>query len=360
MNLHAAGAYVLHLLKSRGTAGHGLHSPLMFSFVTEVIGGRRDSHICDEIENLRHEMMAERRRVRVHDLGAGSAVIRGEERSVRQIASAAALPARNAALLARIAGNLDHILSRDAGQEGGMSGDSDTILLRDTGQPGGKSCDADPVLSRDAGQEAGMNGDADPVLSRDAGQEGRMRGDADPEITADASPGRQGAEPIPENRQGKPVILELGTSLGISTLALALGAPHRRVITVEGCPELAAIARDNLQRHGAINTEVICGEFSDALSLLRKRDTKIGMAFIDGNHRGPALAGYVKKIREMGDEMIIVADDIRLNREMIRAWELLTADTTAALNATASLETFRFGILFFLPNLTPGRYRIRY
>ena len=342
MNLHAAGAYVLHLLKSRGTAGHGLHSPFMFSFVTEVIGGRRDSHICDEIENLRHEMMAERRRVRVHDLGAGSAVISGEERSVRQIASAAALPARNAALLARIAGNLDHILSRDAGQEGGMSGDSDTILLRDTGQPGGKSCDADPVLSRDAGQE------------------GRMRGDADPEITADASPGRQGAEPIPENRQGKPVILELGTSLGISTLALALGAPHRRVITVEGCPELAAIARDNLQRHGAINTEVICGEFSDALSLLRKRDTKIGMAFIDGNHRGPALAGYVKKIREMGDEMIIVADDIRLNREMIRAWESLTADTTAALNATASLETFRFGILFFLPNLTPGRYRIRY
>ena len=342
MNLHAAGAYVLHLLKSRGTAGHGLHSPFMFSFVTEVIGGRRDSHICDEIENLRHEMMAERRRVRVHDLGAGSAVIRGEERSVRQIASTAALPARNAALLARIAGNLDHILSRDAGQEAGMNGDADPVLLRDTGQPGGKSCDADPVLSRDAGQE------------------GRMRGDADPEITADASPGRQGAEPIPENRQGKPVILELGTSLGISTLALALGAPHRRVITVEGCPELAAIARDNLQRHGAINTEVICGEFSDALSLLRKRDTKIGMAFIDGNHRGPALAGYVKKIREMGDEMIIVADDIRLNREMIRAWELLTADTTAALNATASLETFRFGILFFLPNLTPGRYRIRY
>ncbi|MDD3736519.1 MAG: class I SAM-dependent methyltransferase [Bacteroidales bacterium] len=324
MNLHAAGAYVLHLLKSRGRAGHGVHSPFMFSFVTEVIGGRRERDICEKVESLRREMMADWRRVKVRDLGAGSAVIRGEERSVRQIASTAALPARNAALLARIAGNLDHILSRDAGQE------------------------------------AGMNGDADPVLSRDAGQEGRMRGDADPEITADASPGRQGAEPIPENRQGKPVILELGTSLGISTLALALGAPHRRVITVEGCPELAAIARDNLQRHGAINTEVICGEFSDALSLLRKRDTKIGMAFIDGNHRGPALAGYVKKIREMGDEMIIVADDIRLNREMIRAWELLTADTTAALNATASLETFRFGILFFLPNLTPGRYRIRY
>ncbi len=205
-----------------------------------------------------------------------------------------------------------------------------------------------------------MNGDSDPSLSRDAGQEGRMRGEFDPEKAADSSPGRQDAESSPENQQDKPVILELGTSLGISTLALALGAPHRRVITVEGCPQLAAIARDNLQRHGAFNAEVICAEFSDALSLLRKKETKIGMAFIDGNHRGTALAGYVKKIREMGEEMIMVADDIRMNRDMINAWESLAKDTTTTSTATASLETFRFGILFFLRNITPGRYRIRY
>jgi len=151
------------------------------------------------------------------------------------------------------------------------------------------------------------------------------------------------------------VILELGTSLGISTLALALGAPHRRVISVEGCPELAAIARENLRRHGAHNAEVLSMEFGEALALLRNRGTKVALAYIDGNHRGAALTEYVHMIHEMGEEMIISADDIHMNREMIHAWRsLLLANL-----APASLETFRMGMLFCLRNLTPGNYRVR-
>ncbi|MBK7731676.1 MAG: hypothetical protein IPI37_02590 [Bacteroidales bacterium] len=45
MNLHAASAYILHLLTARSTAGHGVHSPWMFRFITEVIGGRGDNAI---------------------------------------------------------------------------------------------------------------------------------------------------------------------------------------------------------------------------------------------------------------------------------------------------------------------------
>ena len=85
---------------------------------------------------------------------------------------------------------------------------------------------------------------------------------------------------------------------------------------------------------------------------------KIGEVYfvIDGNHRGPALRHYAETIRSMGEEMIIVADDIHLNHGMYSAWQALTESGIAA----ATLETFRFGILFCLPNLTPGRYRIRY
>ncbi len=155
--------------------------------------------------------------------------------------------------------------------------------------------------------------------------------------------------------ESEAVILELGTSLGISTLALALGAPHRRVISVEGCPELAAIARENLRRHGAHNAEVLSMEFGEALALLRNRGTKVALAYIDGNHRGAALTEYVHMIHEMGEEMIISADDIHMNREMIHAWRsLLLANL-----APASLETFRMGMLFCLRNLTPGNYRVR-
>ena len=71
MNLHAASAYALHLLTARSTAGHGVHSPWMFRFITEVIGGRGDSAIMREVESLRQEMLSDRRMVMVTDLGSG-------------------------------------------------------------------------------------------------------------------------------------------------------------------------------------------------------------------------------------------------------------------------------------------------
>lgn len=40
-------------------------------------------------------------------------------------------------------------------------------------------------------------------------------------------------------------ILEIGTSLGLATSALALGNPKAKVITLEGCPNTAGIAKIN-------------------------------------------------------------------------------------------------------------------
>lgn len=174
------------------------------------------------------------------------------------------------------------------------------------------------------------------------------------------------------------IILELGTSLGISTLALSLAAPERQVVTIEGCPELAGIARQNLLRHGALNAEVINMEFSAALDHLKREGRNVSLAFIDGNHRGEALGEYARSIRAAGEEMIIVADDIHLNRGMYSSWSSLATPGAAELNggngqtravgssasstglAPATIETFRFGILLCFRSLTPGRYRIRY
>ncbi|MCI0522375.1 MAG: class I SAM-dependent methyltransferase [Bacteroidales bacterium] len=151
------------------------------------------------------------------------------------------------------------------------------------------------------------------------------------------------------------IILELGTSLGISTLALALAAPERRVVTVEGCPALAQIATANLTRHGAPNATVLNMEFSEALEKIRSDGEKVSFAFIDGNHKGNALADYARKIAEMGEEMIIIADDIRLTHDMYSGWKTIVREQLAP----AAMETLRFGILFFIKGITPGLYRIR-
>ena len=329
MNLHAASAYILHLLTAQSTAGHGVHSPWMFRFITEVIGGRGDNAImrgCNpralersaggrsdnaimrEVESLRQEMLSDRRMVMVTDLGAGSSVMKSRERSVRHIASAAAVPKREAALLARIAESLNNTRA-------GEPGDADRHAEQSgTGLKSGKMAATDPV----------------PAVVPDSGHS--CREDA--------------------GRDNLPVILELGTSLGISTLALALGAPQRRVISVEGCPELAAVARENLRRHGALNAEVICMEFGQALTDLHKKGVKVALAFIDGNHRGAAMTEYVHRIRQMGEEMLIIAHDIRMNRDMIKAWRSIVSGSAVYRQAAGRMKSHGDGQL--LADISPG------
>ena len=284
MNLYPAAAYLRHLLSARSTAGHGVHSPYVFDFLTKVVRNKTDAKIASQVESLRRAMLSDKRSIMVTDLGAGSVTIAGGERSVAEIARTAALPAREAGMLARMVATETGSASQGHASTGSAS--------RDTGS-----------------------------IQRDTG-----------------------------------IILELGTSLGISTLAMALAAPDRRVITVEGCPALATIARENFRRYGASNAEIMNMEFSAALESLKRDGLNVSFAFIDGNHRGTALTEYVSKIAAMGDEMIIVADDIRLTKEMFLAWKSMAASGIAPV----TMETLRLGIFFLKHSITPGRYRIRY
>lgn len=285
MNLYPAAAHLRHLLSARSTAGHGVHSPYVFDFLTKVVRNKTDAKIVSQVESLRRAMLSDKRIIMVTDLGAGSVTkAGGERRRVAEIARTAALPAREAGLLARMVATETGSASRGHASTGSAS--------RDTGS-----------------------------IQRDTG-----------------------------------IILELGTSLGISTLAMALAAPDRRVITVEGCPALATIARENFRRYGASNAEIMNMEFSAALESLKRDGLNVSFAFIDGNHRGTALTEYVSKIAAMGEEMIIVADDIRLTKEMFLAWKSMAASGIAPV----TMETLRLGIFFLKHSITPGRYRIRY
>ena len=277
MNIYAATAYLRHLLTARSTAGHGVHSPYIYDFLTKVVRNKTDVKIASQVESLRREMLSDKRIIMVTDLGAGSVTKAGGERHVAEIARTAALPAREAGLLAR-------------------------------------------MVATEAGSAS----------------------------TGHASTGSAS--------RGTGIILELGTSLGISTLALSLAAPTRRVITVEGCPSLASIARENLRKHGASNAEIMTMEFSAALERLKGDGLTVSFAFIDGNHKGSALTEYISKIAAMGEEMIIVADDVRLTKEMFLAWKSLEASGIAPV----TMETLHLGIFFLKHSITPGRYRIRY
>ncbi len=314
MNLYHATAFIRHLLTSRSAAGHGVHSPFVFDFLTDVVRGNNDANLISNVERLRQEMLADSRNVRVTDLGAGSARRLGEERGISDIASMTTLPPKQVRLLARMAH--DPRCTRSQATQSSVAG--------------GQRTQGEGLRAQNERSDAVPQTERSNVLTFHRTEE--------------------------EHESYNSIILELGTSLGISTLALSLAAPEKRVVTVEGCPALAGIARDNLLRYGAANAHVINMEFSEALDMLRHRGTTVSLAFIDGNHRGRALKHYAETIRSLGEEMLIVADDIHLSCDMHEAWQQLALSGIAPV----TMETFRFGILFCLHNITPGHYRIRY
>jgi hypothetical protein len=364
MNLYPVTATVRHFLISKSTAGYGVHSPFVYDFLTTVVRGKTEPHIHDKVEKLRREMLASSTTIRVTDMGRGSVVSRGAERRISDVAAIASLPRGQAALLARVArGAVTRIEISKPGtmkmgvhNEDACTGSYDNTIKREIPEQGVPWLDSS---LNETGRKSLTHGH-DGSKSRPDDWTKSCPDDWTKSRPDDWTRSRSdnGTKTRPDNRSkpdGREIILELGTSLGISTLALALALPEHKIVTVEGCPTLAAIARENIQRHGAGNVEVVNVEFSEALQQLRSENARVSFAFIDGNHRGSALIQYLSNIEKMGEEMIIVADDIHMSRDMYRGWRSYLADG----NSSAAIETFRFGILFRLRSITPGCYRIR-
>ncbi len=138
-------------------------------------------------------------------------------------------------------------------------------------------------------------------------------------------------------------ILELGTSLGISTLYLAGAKSDSTIITLEGSPEIADCAKQNFDRLHIDQIDIMTGEFSQTLPKALEKLQSIDLAFIDGNHRREPTIRYFEEILPYcHDHSILVFDDIHWSTEMEEAWNHITKNKRVSL----SVDLFFKGILF--------------
>jgi predicted O-methyltransferase YrrM len=139
-------------------------------------------------------------------------------------------------------------------------------------------------------------------------------------------------------------ILELGTSLGITTSYLSLAKPDARLITMEGAKEIALVAKRNFSDLEIRNIEIIEGNFDNTLSSVVRDMSTIDFAFIDGNHRQEPTERYFKELLvKTNNDSILVFDDIHWSSEMEAAWETIKKDAAV----TCSIDLFFIGIVFF-------------
>ena len=151
-------------------------------------------------------------------------------------------------------------------------------------------------------------------------------------------------------------ILELGTSLGVTTSYLALGAPAASVVTCEGAPAIAAVARRNFASLGLASISVVEGNFDDTLPGVLS--APLDLAYIDGNHRLEPTMRYYRQMQPfLHADSVLIFDDIHWSPEMEEAWAQLKSDPAV----TCSVDLFYIGILFFRREIfTPQHFTIRF
>jgi len=152
------------------------------------------------------------------------------------------------------------------------------------------------------------------------------------------------------------VIIELGTSLGITSAYLSHAVPGAQVISIEGSPVIAGLARRTHELAGA-HVEVLEGNFDDLLPVvLHRLDTNDFMLYVDGNHTYEATLRYFEMGRsKSGERTLIVFDDIHWSHEMELAWAAIIQDE----KVTLSIDTFFFGLVFFETTRATQHFKVR-
>jgi predicted O-methyltransferase YrrM len=184
-------------------------------------------------------------------------------------------------------------------------------------------------------------------------------------------------------------ILEFGTNAGISTLYLHAADTRARLDTVEGNPDVAALAQETFSKAGVgLGLHAHISLFQDWLDQQPQTSTAssfsqraapngakllsthssqgpqasqgehsepLDLFFLDGDHREQPTLDYVNQLLPRTTEnAVFVIADIHWSPGMERAWEALKQLP----EVTASVDVYHFGLLFFKPGVNNVHLRL--
>ncbi|MGV3541095.1 MAG: O-methyltransferase [Rufibacter sp.] len=258
----AATAYRYAKFWWRSGNAHGLHSPFVFNLYCFIIHHTGHFPAYTTVEELRQRLLQDQTKLSVTDFGAGSHMGQTKKRTVAEIASTSAKPARLGQLLFRLANHF---------------------------QP--------------------------------------------------------------------KVILELGTSLGLTTSYLASARKTAHIYTLEGCPAIAAQARKNFQNLGLQNVQLVEGNMDETLAQTLQTLDKVDFVFFDGNHRlEPTLRYFEACLTKAHEGSVFIFDDIYWSSEMAQAWEKIKQHPQVLL----TVDLFYIGLVFFRTNQPKQHFTLRF
>jgi predicted O-methyltransferase YrrM len=139
-------------------------------------------------------------------------------------------------------------------------------------------------------------------------------------------------------------IVELGTSLGLTTAYLAMAHPSAKVATLEGAPALASFSAQFFVEKKLSQIQVITGHIDETLPQFLAQSAPIDFVLLDANHTFDATLRYVDwMLPKLSAGACLVVDDIYWSKGMTEAWQTLIVRS----EFSTSIDLYRFGLLFY-------------
>ncbi len=152
-------------------------------------------------------------------------------------------------------------------------------------------------------------------------------------------------------------ILEIGTSFGITSLYFSLANSRSKIVTIEGCENIANIAKNTFSKFNINNIDLIVGNFDYVLPGIINNIDTLDIVFFDGNHKlKPTLTYFELCLKKVNENSIFIFDDIYWSKEMNKAWNIIKNDTRVSF----TIDIFSLGLVFFNKNVEKQDFIIRY
>jgi predicted O-methyltransferase YrrM len=152
--------------------------------------------------------------------------------------------------------------------------------------------------------------------------------------------------------------VELGTSLGFTSMCIAKGLPNKaKLITIEGANEIAQVAQQHFTHLNLTDKiDLRVGNFNNLLPAVLNELTQVDLAFIDGNHTYEATINYFNLLlQKTHNNSVLIFDDIYWSKGMTKAWEEIKHHP----KVTVSVDLFYIGLVYFRTQQAEEHFKLR-
>ena len=149
-------------------------------------------------------------------------------------------------------------------------------------------------------------------------------------------------------------VLELGTSVGLGSAAMAIASNNSIIKTVEVNKNISDIAKKVFKSYQLKNIQIDTSSFKDFFK--KSNYENLDLVYLDGTcDKESTIENFNSLLKYSHNESVFIINNIYWIKEMTEAWNIIKKQK----EITVSIDTFYWGFLFFRKEQPKQHFTIR-